>query len=445
MESNNNIQVIGISKGKLKSINTEKIESNDMDLYATKSDLLKLQATINEHLINQNSLLKKEMRDIKKMIAPVNESLETFEQHMIRTNEQLIKLYESSLLNEENVTKMKSRQKGCEDKCKINCDAIKILKADIMDLRKGINDNKSLVSSNNDSIVMDEMFTLKKELESMKEDYHQTKKSLDWDAESQSDILQNITNKLSALRLLCQDIETETKILTTSSDKNKVQITQLNAKLEKATNMVTNQHAGTGSANNHKDISYVDVVVKEDILLLVDSNGAKIDENKLSRDHSCKKVFTPTWTHVKDFLEVINTEFLGNVKQIWVHVGTNDTDNNDPLKVIQIMEINLALIKRTFPEAEIFISKIIPRKSMKFLQCIDDINKFLASYCRQHDLSLFKYKADANMLDDEKHLNRKGFQIMLGALKYVLFDIVPQRPAYDKKPNYRDNRNRRHP
>ena len=188
-------------------------------------------------------------------------------------------------------------------------------------------------------------------------------------------------------------------------------------------------------------ISYTDIVIKEEVLLLVDSDGTKVDESKLSREVSCKKIFTPTWNRIKELLQELKGKSLKNVKQIWVHVGTNDTNNNEPSKVIKCIEENLGNMKNTFPEAEILTSKLIPRKSGKYTKRIKEINEFLEVYCKQNYMPLVKYKIDENMLDDDKHLNRKGFQIMLGTLKYVLFGIIPQIYVYERKNNHRGNRN----
>ena len=46
-------------------------------------------------------------------------------------------------------------------------------------------------------------------------------------------------------------------------------------------------------AIEHKKISYTDVEIKEEVLLLVDSNGAKVDESRLSRDVDVRKVLHP--------------------------------------------------------------------------------------------------------------------------------------------------------
>ena len=118
-------------------------------------------------------------------------------------------------------------------------------------------------------------------------------------------------------------------------------------------------------AIEHKKISYRDIEIKEEVLLLVDSNGAKVDESRLSRDVACKKVFTPTWNHVKDMLQALNGKCLKNIKQIWVHVATNDTSTNESLKIIQCIAESLGNMKSSFPEAEISVSKVIPQKSLK--------------------------------------------------------------------------------
>ena len=142
-------------------------------------------------------------------------------------------------------------------------------------------------------------------------------------------------------------------------------------------------------------------------------------------------------------LQELKGESLKDVKQIWILVETNDTNNNEPLKVTQCIEESQGNMKNIIPEAEILISKLIPRKSVKYTKCIENINNFLAVYCKQNYMSLVKYKMDESMLEDEKHLKKNGFQILLGTLKYVLFGILPQIYVYEQKNNNRGNRNPR--
>ena len=86
-------------------------------------------------------------------------------------------------------------------------------------------------------------------------------------------------------------------------------------------------------------------------------------------------------------------------------MGTNDTNNNEPIDAIKRIEESQGNMKNIFPEAEILISKLISRK-----KCIENINSFLAVYCKQN-MPLIKYKIEESMLEGNKHLNREGFQM----------------------------------
>ena len=81
------IQVIGLSKGQLHTESVEKKESKDMELFATRGDLLKLQSNLNEHLVTQNEIMKTELKIIQEIVAPLNATLKVSE-HMIKINEQ---------------------------------------------------------------------------------------------------------------------------------------------------------------------------------------------------------------------------------------------------------------------------------------------------------------------------------------------------------------------
>ena len=52
--------------------NVEKKESKDMELFATRGDLLKLQSNLNEHLVTQNEVMKAELKIIREIVAPLN-------------------------------------------------------------------------------------------------------------------------------------------------------------------------------------------------------------------------------------------------------------------------------------------------------------------------------------------------------------------------------------
>ena len=158
------------------------------------------------------------------------------------------------------------------------------------------------------------------ERKGIKKEIHQIKNDLEENIklgnnEQNNDTFGILQEELKCLKIMCQD----SKIIGQSTPNDRHNI----------------------KAIVHKKISYTYIEIKEEVLLLVDSNGAMVDESRLSRDVACKKVFTPTWNHVKDMLQALNGKCLKNVKQIWVHVGTNDTSTNESLKIIQCIEESL--------------------------------------------------------------------------------------------------------
>ena len=47
--------------------------------------------------------MKIELKIIREIVAPLNATLKEFSEHMIKINEQLIKLWQSNLVNEEEI------------------------------------------------------------------------------------------------------------------------------------------------------------------------------------------------------------------------------------------------------------------------------------------------------------------------------------------------------
>ena len=135
------------------------------------------------------------------------------------------------------------------------------------------------------------------ELKGIKKEIHQIKNDVEKNIKSGNDEQNNDTfgilqEELKCLKIMCQDLKNFGQ--STPNDRHNIK------------------------AIEHKKISYTDIEIKEEVLLLVDSNGAKVDESMLSKDVACKKVFTPTWNHVKDMLQALNGKCLKIIKQICV-------------------------------------------------------------------------------------------------------------------------------
>ncbi|KAK1902777.1 Collagen alpha-3(VI) chain [Dissostichus eleginoides] len=60
---------------------------------------------------------------------------------------------------------------------------------------------------------------------------------------------------------------------------------------------------------------------KPDIVILIDSNGKFIDENKLFPTHTVAKIWCPNTQHAMDLL---SEQQLGSPSHIIIHTGSND-------------------------------------------------------------------------------------------------------------------------
>ena len=435
-ESNENVttQVIGLANGILSEENIKSsIRTSPDKMFATRGDMLLLQASINKQLVSQNELMKNELHSIKAILSPLSQSLEDVNKHIATTNDQLIKLWEAKILTDEELAKVKDGYNTLDKKFKKHSN-------DIGDLKKEV----QLLKEIKNCSCKEELGNLKNQVVTM--GHHQT-----------------ITDKIKDVEVRCDRIEGETMFnikedIISLSNKNSefksIQGNQIKLEAEvlhlknKINNIPAPVSQSTSSTTpkatiKKKEVNYDNVKIESEIILLVDSNGAKVDPERLSREAKCQKIFTPTWSHVKDLIKKLkkSQSNFQNVKQIWTHIGTNDTDSNEPLEIIINIEETLGEVKKLFPEAIIHVSKIIPRKSNDFVECISRVNDFIDTLCRKNRFNKVNYRISEKMLDDEKHVNKKGFSVLLGTLKYVLFGIVPI--IYDSKPRRGGRFNRR--
>ena len=135
-------------------------------------------------------------------------------------------------------------------------------------------------------------------------------------------------------------------------------------------------------------------------------------------------MFTPTFTEVKKFIE--KSETNDKLSKVMVHVGINDLDKGDSQSLSDI-EVSVHSIHSKFPSATIFISSLIQRKDNKCETEINKTNLFISSLTTKNSYVkiMDNSKILPHMLYDEKHLNRNGFKIFLGNIRFVLFNMIP--------------------
>ena len=108
-----------------------------------------------------------------------------------------------------------------------------------------------------------------------------------------------------------------------------------------------------------------------------------------------------------------------------VHVGINDIEKVDFQSLIRDIDDAINGIHAKFPTATIYISSLIKRKDNEFEVEINKTNLFINSYLTKNNYVkiMDNSKILPHMLYDEKHLNRNGFKIFLGNIRFLLFNM----------------------
>ena len=194
------IQVIGLSEGKLHTKNVEIKEGKNTELFATRSGMLQLQSTLNEQLVAQNEIMTAELKAIREIVAPLNTTLKEFSKHLVKTKEQLIKLWQSNLLNEEQIEKMSRSNKTLDEKCKKHVIGTKIMGKEIQKIKDEI---EKIAPSSKEHKNLDELRF--KDTMKMQEDLEQIKNELEAQPKSEineqnADTMKTIQKEIEYLR-----------------------------------------------------------------------------------------------------------------------------------------------------------------------------------------------------------------------------------------------------
>ena len=97
----------------------------------------------------------------------------------------------------------------------------------------------------------------------------------------------------------------------------------------------------------------------------------------------------------------------------------------------------------------IYISSLIKRKDNKFEVEINNTNLFINSYLTKNNyVKIMDNSKTLPHMYDEKHLNRNGFKIFLGNIRFVLFNMIPHVTnnynGYNQRNNQRVSRYNKH-
>ena len=124
--------------------------------------------------------------------------------------------------------------------------------------------------------------------------------------------------------------------------------------------------------------------------------------------------------------ETIKNIDLQNAKHIILHLGTNDIETAKSPQEFEENVLNaLDAISNKYPESEITISELFPRKDtqQKKVQTANDIlNKIAETIPWKGLVGLLRHPyIEQDMLEDSKHLNRYGLKPFITNIKNALF------------------------
>ena len=139
----------------------------------------------------------------------------------------------------------------------------------------------------------------------------------------------------------------------------------------------------------------------------------------------CEKIFCPTLNHIREFLE--KTCVITNPQVILIHCGTNclygrsvdvEKFQNDFVEV-------MACVRSYFASAKIVVSSLLPRGERHINEIIGNLNDFINGCCNTFDKFHFMNNINIKryMLEDNKHLNYKGFRILCSNIRFTLFGM----------------------
>ena len=126
-------------------------------------------------------------------------------------------------------------------------------------------------------------------------------------------------------------------------------------------------------------------------------------------------------------------------QKVLLNVGLNDIDENtDISEMVSDYKILLSSLHEKMPESKIYLSSVFKRKDDKFTQEIEDINTQLSNL--ENTWFIFIHHTNINntdMMYEPKHINKKGFFVMITNLKYVMYKILPSIQTRYSNPRYR--------
>ena len=176
-----------------------------------------------------------------------------------------------------------------------------------------------------------------------------------------------------------------------------------------------------------------------DLLILGHSDTKYIKTEVIDKNHTCNKIFCPTFKKARQICENINVK--KEPIKILLHCGTNDVDKRNVVEIIKDIDECLNTLLGKFKNSSIIISSVLPRKEAGLKTIVENINKYLYTITnRSNRVSFMDNKQiTMNMLIDNKHINKTAFYIFLANIRFTMCGIMPK---FNFKPRNDGIRNR---
>lgn len=172
-------------------------------------------------------------------------------------------------------------------------------------------------------------------------------------------------------------------------------------------------------------------IKERSILIFGDSILKYIDVSKLLPETKHSKNLCKPGAVVEDIENQIKGHETGEkITDVIVHIGTNDLGITNKTCLINDIARTIHTAQKSFPNAIIYYSPIIPKKQNNYINTCDEINRSVKFFCEQNG---FIYIDTRNLFVDNNgirfdrlsrydriHLNRNGIVALGKHLKFII-------------------------
>ena len=190
-----------------------------------------------------------------------------------------------------------------------------------------------------------------------------------------------------------------------------------------STNNRNNNHLNN-SNNNLNNIHTSSVNnIKCDFLIIGDSNVQKLNPSMMGKA-TCQILWAP---HIFDATELIkNISMVQPPKYLLLNVGLNDL--NQPLiqTTNRIDQLILAVKAKFPPTTTVSINSILRRGDERFHEESDELNRYIERKCVANIKFLHHHNIRHNEhMEDHLHLDKVGLHIFISNIKFGVLGILP--------------------